>query len=93
MTESASVVVAVAALFSRLNDRCILSRILSANEHLASTFYHCKTHWNYRTNQVVVKDVALKKIFGSFNNPTGALFTDVITATVFFRWDISVIFC
>jgi len=34
MTKATSVVVGGAALFSRLNDRWILSRILSANEHL-----------------------------------------------------------
>ena len=51
------------------------------NEHLASTFYYCKMHiGTIGQSRCWSKDLPLKKIFRSFNNTTGALFTEVITA-------------
>jgi len=59
---------AAPALFSLLNGRCFLSRILSLREHLASTFYYCKTHiGTIGQTKSRSKDVALKNSFSSFN--------------------------
>ena len=84
MTGGTSVVVAGAALFSRLNDIGVIFREsyqpMDIWRRHSTTVKHIGTIGRTRWWP---KDVALKQLFDSFNNPTGALFTEVITAICF----------
>lgn len=79
VTEATSVVVTSSSLFSLLNDIGVFFR--ESHQRMNLWMQHSSTvkrigmigdtrWWS--------KDAALKKVFGSFNNPTGALFKEII---------------
>jgi len=77
---SEAVVMAGAALFSLLNDIGVFFRESYQRMNIwRQHSTNCKTHWNFRINQVVVKGCCLEKYFWLIQHPTGALVTEVIT--------------
>ena len=80
VTEATSVVVTSASLFSLLND--ITAFFRESHQRMNIWSRHSTTVKRLGTigpTRWWSKDAALKNVFGSFINPTGALFMDVIT--------------